>query len=197
MRNKSPVLLALFLTVSTALLSGCAMFSGLTGKHGRFDTPYEYKYDETHALPASQNIRIISEDAEVIVVGSDRDDVRIQAHYALSSTAEILQDFAYGVNVQSDGAELRVDEMRNGRPRNFLYDQSAHVIRLEVPRSAHVTIQEEDGSGTITSMAGSVEVTMDDGRVQATDCAGAITVFTDNGTFTQHNCTGSVTVQRR
>ena len=87
--------------------------------------------------------------------------------------------------------------MRKGRPRNFRYDQRTHVIRIEVPRSAHVRIEEEDGSSTVTSIDGSVVVKMDDGKVHATDCAGAITVVTDNGTFTQHNCTGSVRVQRR
>ena len=104
MRNKPLVLLALLLAVSAALLSGCTMFLDLTGKQDKLDTPYEYQYDETHALPLSQNIRITSEDAELIVSGSDRDDVRIQANYALSSTAEMLQNFAYEVNVQSDGS---------------------------------------------------------------------------------------------
>jgi hypothetical protein len=191
------VLLHLFLVVSTALLSACTTGLSSTSTRDKSATSFDYKYDETHALPPSLKIRVSSEDAEVIVAGSDRRDVRVQAHYNLSSTARMLQGFTYKLNVHSDGSELRVDEMRETGTQNFLYDQRVHLIRIEVPRNAHVTIQEEDGSCVLTSIAGSVDVTMDDGSVHATDCTGTIAVATDNGRFTQHNCTGAITVQRR
>jgi hypothetical protein len=197
MRSKKLVLLHLLLVLSISLLSACTSGSSIAGPSGKSSTPFEYTYDETHALPASRKVRVTSEDAKVVVSGSDRNDVRIQADYKISSTARMLQSFTYKLNVHSDGAELRVDEMRKTGSRNFVYDKRAHLIRIEVPRNAHVTIEEEDGSCTLTSIGGSVDVSMDDGSVHATDCAGAITVAIDEGTFTHHNCTGSVRVQRR
>ena len=197
MLNKKLVQLHLLMAVSIALLSACAIGSSSAGRPGKSSTPFDYTYDETHAFPISQKIRVTSEDAEVIVTGSDRTDVRVQVHYALSADAKVLQRFDYKVNVHSDGGELRVDELRSTGSRNFVYDQRAHRITIEVPRSADVTIQEEDGACEITSITGSVNVRMNDGKVHAADCTGAVTVSIDDGTFTQRNCTGLVQVHRR
>lgn len=189
MLNKA---LLLLLISSSVLLCSCAT----TDNNDKRTTPFVYDYDETFALPTSRQIRITSEDAKVTVSGSDRSDVRIRAHYGIKSTPEMLQNFSYRLNVSTVESGLHVQEMRQTGSR-FIYDKQAHTLHVEVPRNAHVSIVEEDGSCEITAVAGTVDVRMDDGSGHAADCSGPITVTLDDGTFTHRNCTGLVKVQHR
>jgi hypothetical protein len=85
--------------------------------------PFEYTMAETYPLPASGMIRLTSEDADVFISGSDRNDVRVQVHYLISAAHEKMTRFDYRVSVAEAGGELVVAEERHTGNRNFVYDE--------------------------------------------------------------------------
>lgn len=152
--------------------------------------------DQTHPLPASGRIRLTSEDAQVSISGTDRDDVRIEVHYRIAAARGKLTRFTYRVSAALDGGELVVTEERQTGSRNFVYEDQVHTINIELPRNAHVTVREEDGMCAISGVAGRVHLTMDDGDVRLENCSGEITISMDDGTLTQTNC-ASLKYERR
>jgi hypothetical protein len=144
--------------------------------------------DETYPLPPSGMIRLTSEDAQVSIAGSDRQDVRIEVHYRISAAREKLTRFKYRVSAAQAVGELVVTEERQAGSQNFAYDEQIHAIKIELPRHAHVTVHEEDGTCAISGISGRVHLTMDDGDARLENCSGDITVSMDDGTVTQTNC---------
>lgn len=190
MTKQTPYLSQLILGVSVCLFSGCASESSLAQNSGRASdsVPYEYTMAESYPVPASHTIRLTSEDADVSISGSDRDDIRIQVHYAISAAREKMTRFNYRVSVVDAGGELVVAEERHTGSRNFVFHEQVHSIEIEVPRNAHVTVREEDGSCSVRNIDGRVHLNLDDGSVHLENCAGDIAVAMDHGKLTQINC---------
>ena len=146
MTKQTAYLPQIFLGASVCLFSGCAAVGSLAqnGSRAPDSVPFEYTMAETYPLPASRTIRLSSEDADVAISGSDRDDIRIQVHYVISAACEKMTRFSYRVRAVEAGGELVVAEERHTGSRDFVYQDEVHSITIELPRNAHVTVREEE-----------------------------------------------------
>ena len=160
----------MFTKISTALILISVLLT--TNLFAQTD---EYHLDEVYPIDAGGTINLVSDDADVWITGSDRDDVRIIVDYRLT-----VKGLSIG---QSDEFEMIV-EQRNGdlyireKPRDigvsFMIGESEedYTIEIQVPHDVHLDIDGDDGEYEIVSIDGSLRADVDDSEFRIADCNG-------------------------
>lgn len=158
----------------------------------------EFNMDETFSIELDGTINLDSDDAEVTITGSDREDVRVVVNYRWT-----VRGITFG---SSNEFEMIVEE-ENGnlniyeKPRNFEggiigMSSEEYTIRIEAPRNVSLNIRGDDDEYVISGIDGSLQIESDDTDIRVRDCYGDEFVFSiDDGDLDMDGGAGRLEVQ--
>lgn len=147
----------------------------------------EFNLDKTYPIDFGGTISLQSDDAEVRITGSNRDDVHVIVHYKLT-----VRGISFG---ESNKFEMVVEE-RNGnlmireKDRDFGpsgiigISNEEYIIEIEAPRDVNLEIEGDDEEYEITGIDGFIHLEADDSDTQISDSNGDDFSFTlDDGSL--------------
>jgi len=135
----------------------------------------EFNLDETFAINKTGTIHMDTDDAEIKIEGSSRDDVQVT----------IYRKIRYGGIRWGEQSEIAVDvHTRNGdlyisdRDSDGVtwtimgYSHEDYRITIEAPYEVSLDIRGDDDDYRIRSVHGAINMRVDDGDIQLSDCRG-------------------------
>lgn len=159
----------------------------------------EFNLDQTYSIASGGTIHLQSDEAEVRIISSDRQDVRVVVYYKLT-----VRGITFG---RSNQFEMIVEE-RNGnldireKDRNFgssgmigMSDEE-YTIDIETPRDVNLDIKGDDGEYQITGIDGYIHMDADDSDAQISDVNGDDFSFSlDDGDLVLDGGNGRLRIQ--
>ena len=145
----------------------------------------EFHLDQVYSIDPGGTINLESDDAEVTITGSDREDVRVIVNYKWT---------VRGITFGSENEFELIVEEQNGnlniyeKPRDFEgrtiigVTEEEYAIRIEAPRNVNLDIDGDDDDYRISGIDGNLFIDADDSDLQIRDCNGEEFSFTiDDG----------------
>ncbi|MBU0519249.1 DUF4097 domain-containing protein, partial [bacterium] len=136
-----------------------------------------FNLDETYSLDKDGTIFLTTEDADVKIVGSDRDDVHLVVRYEAYWSGVFLsskyQEFE--MDVTSENGDLHIREF--GADHTITagivnHSDELYTIDLEVPMGASLRIRGDDDDYDISDIMGQINLSFEDGDARLTGCHG-------------------------
>lgn len=166
-----------------------------------------FHLDETYNIEKDGTLYLYSNDADVLITGSDRDDVHVVVDYAenVSGLGIKTSDHEFEVIVTEENGNLRIREMDSDRSYAgiFVSMDVEYSITIQAPSSvalqivgeddeymidgftSGIRLRMEDGRARLRKMSGdSFEFELEDGDVEMTGGAGLLDVSLEDGSFT-------------
>lgn len=152
------------------LLSAFLMLSVM----GQAQSTDSFDLDQEYNIDPNGTISLNSDDAEVTITGSDREDVRVFVRYRME-----VEGFSFGENeefemiVEERGSELRIYEKERDFGRvSFGSVREDYEIRIEAPRNVNLDLEGDDETYQISRIDGAINLDADDTSVELRDCNG-------------------------
>lgn len=135
----------------------------------------EFHIDEVHSVDPNGTINLQSDDADVKIIGSDRNKVRVKVDYKLTVEGFTFgSSNKFGMIVEEKNGNLTIRE----KPRDFgnrgiiNTRMEKYIILIETPRSVNMNIRGDDEAYEISGIDGSIHLDADDADINMTDCNG-------------------------
>ncbi|MCB2213178.1 DUF4097 domain-containing protein [bacterium] len=185
-----------------------AVFFGLLSVQASAAKTHRYNLDETYPIAADGTLYLSTDDAEVSIIGEDRDDVHVVVHHTwhisgVSSSGG--EDFE--IIVTEENGNLRIREADTGGITIMMGSiREEYTIDIHAPKtidlrlrgedddyrvrnfSGDVRMDMEDGDALLLEMTGShFELGVEDGRIDLNGGAGILDLFAEDGSITVEN----------
>ena len=133
-----------------------------------------YHLDEVYSIDPNGTLYLRSEDANVRITGTDRDDIRV----VINREEEIR-----GITTRRDDFEMEIEEKAGNlylteKNRSSKVNMGIGFYRLdyeitiELPSNASLKIDGEDDDYLIRSVNGKIGIDVEDGDIELIDCKG-------------------------
>ncbi|MDX1586414.1 MAG: DUF4097 family beta strand repeat-containing protein [Balneolaceae bacterium] len=159
----------------------------------------EFTLDETYALSQGGTISLDSDDANVTITGSDRQDVRVKVNYRMRVKGLSFgkwEEFEMIVEKNEGYLNIYEKERDNGVKIMMGSSREEYEITIEAPRTANLELNGDDDNYRISSIDGAISVEADDADVELNDCNGErFTIRLDDGDFSSDGGSGSLDVE--
>ncbi|NBC65226.1 MAG: DUF4097 family beta strand repeat protein [Bacteroidetes bacterium] len=135
----------------------------------------EFNLDQTYAIDNGGIIHLQSDDAEVQIMGSDREDVRVIVNYELTVRGITFGDSNdFEMIVEEDGGNLTIREKdRDFGPSGMIgVSSEEYTIEIEAPRDVNLDIEGDDEEYEIAGIDGFIHIHADDSDAQIYDVNG-------------------------
>lgn len=131
----------------------------------------QYTLDKTYQLDQNGTLHLRTEDAEVRITGSDRDDVRVVVErYEEIRGASSRRSFE--MEIEEKSGDLFIKEIKRSTSWTVGYYRLDYEINIEMPKNGSLRIDGEDDNYLIQSVDGSIQISTEDGDVEIIDCHG-------------------------
>ncbi len=156
----------------------------------------EFNLDQIYAIDSNGTINLQSDDANVTVTGTDRQDVRVVVKYRMR-----VRGLSFGNNdgfemiVEEENGNLNIFEKKRENGTKVIVGSSReeYSITIEAPRGVSLNLEGDDDSYRVSSIDGAINIEADDSDVELTDCNGDVfTVNLDDGEFLMDGGNGSL-----
>ena len=135
-----------------------------------------FHLDETYPINSDGTIFLYSEDADVLIAGSDRDDVHVVVDYAVhvSGIGIESREDDFEVIVTEENGNLRIREMEtNSSFSGILVNvETEYTITIQAPSTVSLQIVGDDDDYMISGFSGGVRLRMEDGDARLRDMTG-------------------------
>lgn len=130
---------------------------------------HEFHLNESYSITTGGVIHLESNDADVTITGSDRNDVYVKVDYRLEVRGMTFGDndkFRMEVRESSDG--LRIREVSGATNIRGIVGsiKEDYKIRLEVPYHAQLDIEGDDDDYNISGIDGDIKLSAEDGDIR-------------------------------
>lgn len=165
-----------------------------------------FHLDEVYSIAPDGTLFLYTEDADVLITGSDRDDVHVVVDYVstVSGLGVRVDENPFEVEVLEDGGDLRIRELDSDRVYMgvFVSSRTDYTVTIEAPASVKlkvigddddyiihgfqngIRLRMEDGRAKLHDMSGdSFEFELEDGSIEMTGGAGMLDVSVEDGDF--------------
>lgn len=154
-----------------AALAAFALFAGSVSAKTT-----SYHLDEVYKLAPDGTIYLTTNDADVLIAGSDRDDVHVVVDYArdVSGLGVKSSEEPFEMDVTEEKGNLHIRE-RGGSTSYVGLMVSIHEeysVTIEAPKNARLQIKGDDDTYMINSFTAPVRLRMEDGRARLRDMSG-------------------------
>lgn len=176
-----------------------ALLLAVTGA-GMAQTSDEFNLDQVYTISEGGTIQLNSDDAEVTVTGTDRNDVRVTVYYRLEVTGINLgseyDDFEMEVIERRGDLVIREKPRRNTGIALFgTYDED-YEIYIEAPSDVHFEAEGDDEQYRISAIDGSINIDADDTDIALANCRGEEFIFNlDDGRLEMDQGRGSLDIE--
>lgn len=147
----------------------------------------EFNLDQTYPIEPGGTINLQSIDADVQMIGSDREDVRVIVRYKLKVTGITFGDSnEFEMIVYEDGGNLTIREKgRDFGPSGMIgVSSKEYTIEIEAPRDVNLDIDGDDDGYEIAGFDGFIYLDADDSDIHISDAGGSdFSVSFDDGSL--------------
>ena len=174
------------------LLSGLFLCCGAAVQAQPAD---EFNLDKEYSIDAGGMILLDSDDAEVTVVGSDRNKVHVVVHYKLTSSGlSFGSREPFEMEVRREDGNLIIQELPREGDQVIIGDtDKEYTIRIETPRGVDLEFKGDDEHYEIKGINGRISIDADDSRISLIDCKGQWFAFNlDDGNLTMDQGSGTL-----
>lgn len=145
----------------------------------------EFHLDETYSLNSDGTILLKSDDADVRIIGSTRNDVHVKIDYVLDVDGLSWGDSEeFVVKAWVENGTLFIEEQPRETDRTTIGNvDEKYTILIEVPTDVSLKLRGDDEDYNISEIAGEIRVDADDADAILASCSGNYFAFRlDDGT---------------
>lgn len=140
----------------------------------------EFNLDKVYSMDKTGTISLQSDDANVTITGSERNDVRVIVYYKLR-----MKGISFGKKekfemiVEEKNGNLNIYEKERDFGNNVVFGSSReeYEITIEAPRGVSLNLEGDDENYRITAIDGAFSVDADDSNLELSDCNGDMFSF--------------------
>lgn len=159
----------------------------------------EFELDKTYSIDSGGTINLESDDADVRIIGSDRNDVRVVVHYKLTVrgiTFGRSNEFEMIVEERNGNLNIREKERDFGTSGIIGVSNEEYTIEIETPRDVNLDIDGDDEEYQIMGIDGFIHLAADDSGAQISDVNGDDFSFSlDDGELVLDGGNGRLRIQ--
>jgi DUF4097 and DUF4098 domain-containing protein YvlB len=154
----------------------------------------EFHLDETYNVKKTGTIYLSSDDAEVFVIGMDRNDVHVKIDRVVDTKGVRWGDRKFDVIIEETNGDLRIKDKEWGDQTGFVgYSREEYVIVLKVPPTINLDLNGDDDDYEISEISGDIKMRIDDGDIRIQHCTSTSYDFDiDDGDITVDGARGSL-----
>lgn len=157
----------------------------------------EFKLNEDYSIAKGGTLFLNTEDADVTITGTDRDDVGVSVHRVVTGKHYANRKFDFKVE-EKDG-NLHVKEMMEKKKMNisvYVNSNVTYTVDIEVPKGVNLDIRGEDDNYNIANIEGTLELISEDGDVLLKKIVGEkIDVTLEDGDVNVHNSSAAIQLE--
>ena len=133
---------------------------------------YEYHIDEEYEMNANGTLNLDCDDASVTIKGSDRTKARIKVDRVVEVKGASSSDENFKIDVQEKNGDLHIREVETRIRYVMGYRSEDYKILIELPSTAGIRINGDDGDFQIENVDGTVRLDLDDSEAILSGCDG-------------------------
>lgn len=135
----------------------------------------EFNLDKVYSMDKTGTINLQSDDANVSITGSDRNDVRVIVNYRLRvKGVSFGEKEKFEMIVEERNGNLKIYEKERDFGNNMIFGSSKeeYKITIEAPRGVSLNLEGDDENYQIRAINGTFRVDADDSTIELNDCNG-------------------------
>ena len=132
----------------------------------------EYQLDKEYNLAPDGTIELHSSDANVRIVGSNRNTVHLKVYRKVEAKGISWNQQKFEVEVEEYNGNLKIREKQAGSVNVVGYIREDYQIKIEAPKGAGLRITGDDNDYIIQDINGAIEMNVDDGDAELLGCKG-------------------------
>lgn len=154
-----------------------------------------YELHETYEIAKKGALTITTEDADVSITGTDRNDVEIHVFREVTLMG-ISDEEEFEILVEKQDGNLFIRDRKESNNDFFVgYRSIQYTIGIQVPRNIKLYISEDDGDIHIRDMRSSLEVNCEDGDLIIENFDGeSVNIMVEDGDIILKEVKGHLTV---
>lgn len=156
----------------------------------------EFNLDETYPIAEKGTINLQSDDANVTITGSDRQDVRVVVNYRMRVKGMSFGNWEkFEMIVEENNGNLNIyeKERENGVKVILGSSREEYQITIEAPRGVSMNLKGDDDSYRVSSIDGALTIDADDSDIALNDCKGdTFSIKLDDGELMMDGGNGSL-----
>lgn len=133
----------------------------------------EFHLNEVYSLQSNGTITLSADDAEVKIIGEDRNDVAVKIDYIASAKGIKWGESEFRVEVIKQGGDLGIKEYKTSSGTRVGFVSSEYTIEIRAPKGASLDINGDDDNYQITKINGAISIDADDADIKLTQCGGS------------------------
>ncbi len=155
----------------------------------------EFHLDKSYTVSKTGTIKLSTDDADVFIEGSDRNDIHVKIDRVIESRGIHWGNKEFDISVELIDGDIIIRDREWGNRSMVGYIREEYTIHIEAPASMLLDIKGDDGDYEIAFMAGDVRIVADDGNIFLNHCTGSSTYFDlDDGDVVMEGGRGKLSV---
>ena len=155
-----------------------------------------FKLDENYPIGVQGTIYLDSDDANVRIVGTEREDVHVKIFRKVTSKGIVFGKKSFEIEIKPRNGNLYIQDIQQHFNVGIVgYMREEYKITIETPSHVNLDIKGDDDDYNIRSINGSITMDVDDGDARLTNCGGDSFDFNlDDGDLTMDQARGSLSL---
>ena len=183
--------------VKPILMLGCFLTFALPVEAQSTD---EFHMDHVYSIDRNGKINLQSDDADVTITGSDREDVRVQVHYKMEVNGiRFGGKDEFEMLVEQKDGNLRIYEKEREFQEGGVTIGSVkeeYTITIEAPQGVSLNLEGDDEAYRVSGIDGQFSVEADDAEIVLNNCDGdSFSISMDDGALRMDSGRGALDVE--
>lgn len=157
------------MTFAASARVACALAVSVAAAAALADDRFDL--DQVYDMSPDGTIELETRDADVIITGSDRDDVHVEVHYERKVTGVGSTDHPFDVAVRERGGDLSIRQAKRNIV-TFGISRVRYEVLIEAPAGAALDISGDDDDYEIGGIDGAIRLHADDASIRLRNCRG-------------------------
>jgi hypothetical protein len=133
----------------------------------------EYNLDENYDLNSDGTLFLDSDDAEVTIIGSDRNDVHVNVYHRVDVDGIDWGGDEFKMNIIQRDGNIYIEEAGgNNNSVRIGNIEREYRITINIPKSVPIDIKGDDGAYEISDTGGAIRLAADDSDINIRNAAG-------------------------
>ncbi len=156
----------------------------------------EYKLDKTYPVKKNALVTISTDDADIIINGSDRNDVHLKVYRKVELIGTGTET-KFEIQVEEREGNLYIRENRSSGSSYWVgYKSTEYKIELEIPAEVKLVVSEDDGDIVLNNISGDLDIDCEDGDLELNQFSGKnLNIEMEDGDIKINNASGFLSLR--